>query len=138
MIDRKKSPCEQLRFYRNYRGISREELAAQLSIPAGSITNFEKGFCEIQYEDAVQLSSLLKIDIELLLDEYTKFAAPGCGHRIREIRLRHGYSQSKFAELLGVNRSTVSIWEIEYHGIRPSRENYKKIINLDNSPSEVS
>lgn len=27
MIDRKKSPCEQLRFYRNYRGISREELA---------------------------------------------------------------------------------------------------------------
>jgi transcriptional regulator with XRE-family HTH domain len=50
MIDRKKFPCEQLRFYRNYRGISREELAVQLSIPAGSITNFEKGFCEIQYD----------------------------------------------------------------------------------------
>lgn len=134
-IERSKAPREQLLFYRNYRGITREDLAEQLSVPADVITNFEKGFCEIQYEDAVRLAEILKIDPELLLDDYTKFAAPGCGQRIKEIRTSHGYSQSKFAEIIGVARCTVSIWEIEYHGTRPNREHYKKIISLDNLSS---
>lgn len=54
------------------------------------------------------------------------FVAPGFGGRIKEIRAPLGISQQKYADLLGVGRCVVSVWEIEQH--RPSRKNYLKIM----------
>lgn len=68
----------------------------------------------------------LKIDIELLLDEYTRFTAPGFGAKIKAYRNSLGVSQTEFAKRLGVNRGTVAIWEIEYH--RPSRAICEQLI----------
>lgn len=70
-------------------------------------------------------SEALDINGDLLLDNYTKFLMPGYGVRIKEKRSALSVSQGKFAELTGVNLSTVSIWEMVYH--RPSRENYIKM-----------
>lgn len=120
-------PYQQLEYYRSSKGLSKAQLGEMIGVPATEIVNYEKQFQEIYYEQALKLSEALGIDVDLLLDDYTRFLMPGYGARIKEIRSSLGISQGKFAELMGVNRSTVSIWEIEYH--RPSRENYIKIIS---------
>ena len=120
-------PYKQLEYYRSSKGLSKAQLGEMIGVPAAEIINYEKQFQEIYYEQALMLSEALDINVDLLLDDYTKFLMPGYGARIKEIRSALGVSQGKFAELIGVNRSTVSIWEIEYH--RPSRENYIKMLS---------
>lgn len=120
-------PYKQLEYYRSSRGLSKAQLGKMIGVPTAEIINYEKQFQEIYYEQAIKLSEALDIDIELLLDDYTKFLTPGYGARIKKMRASIGVSQEKFAKLMGVNRSTVSIWEIEYH--RPSRENYIKMLS---------
>lgn len=88
--------------------------------------NYEKQFNPIYYDMAEKLAGVLNIDADLLLDDYTRFTRPGFGKMIKEIRVILGVSQAKFSELMGVTRSTVSIWEIELH--RPSRKCYEKLM----------
>ena len=70
----------------------------------------------------------LNIDVDLLLDDYTRFTSPGFGDKIKSIRQQMGLSQSRFATELGVTRTTVSVWEIEYH--RPSRAVCQRLIPM--------
>lgn len=90
--------------------------------------NYEKQFQEIYDDQAQKLAQALDMDRGLLLDDYTRFVSPGYGQRIKNIRNELGLSQNRFSQLLGVNRSTVSIWEIELH--RPSRQNYQNILEI--------
>lgn len=119
-------PHEQLTYYRQVRGFSKEELGALIGVPMGEIVNYEKRSQEIYYEQAEKLAEALNIDVELLLDDHTRFVSPGFGQRIKEIRASLGFTQQKYAELLGVGRCLISIWEIELY--RPSRKNYLKIL----------
>jgi len=59
--------------------------------------------------------------------EYTRFCLPGFGKKIRAIRAAYGVSQKDFAPIVGVDRSTVSIWEAEINEHHPSREAYNII-----------
>ena len=127
-IDPKAPPWEQLRHYRELRGLSHRDLGALVGKAGMEIQNFETQFSTLYYEDAEKLASTLKIDTTLLLDDYTRFTATGYGERIRTIRKTLGMPQSKFAECLGVNRATISIWEVEYKNHRPSREQYRKLM----------
>ena len=99
-----------------------------IGVSAGEIVNYEKQFQEIYDEQAQKLAEVLGMDSALLLDDYTRFVSPGYGQRIKAIRGELGLSQKRFSEMLGVNRSTVSIWEIELH--RPSRQNYDSIMAI--------
>ena len=92
------------------------------------IQNFETQFSTLYYEDAEKIATALKIDIDVLLDDYTRFTAPGYGERIRTIRKALCMSQKRFAEHIGVDRATISIWEIEYNHHRPSRDAYRKLL----------
>lgn len=121
-------PNEQLRYYRELRSLSLGELGSMVGKPAGEIKNFEKKFNPICYEDAEVLSKALDIDINLLLDDYARFTMKGYGCKIKEIREDLKMTQEQFAKLLGTVRSTVSIWEIEYH--RPSKRAYEKLIDI--------
>lgn len=116
------SPGCLLSYYREIRDMSREELSAATGIAVGEILNYECRKQELYYEQAKRLADALNIDVSLLLDEYTRFTGPGYGKRIKEIRAKSGLSQSGFAQLMGLRRGNVSIWEIECH--RPSRKNY--------------
>lgn len=95
---------------------------------AGEIVNCEKQFQEIYDDQAQKLANALGIDSSLLLDDYTRLVAPGYGQRIKALRSELGLSQKKFSEMLEVNRSTVSILEIELH--RPSRQNCQSMIAI--------
>ena len=127
-VDKSAPPHEQLTYYRKLRGLSKDELAGMIGVSAGEIVNYEKQFQEIYDDQAQKLEDVLGIESSLLLDDYTKFVAPGYGQRIKALRSELGLSQKKFSEMLGVNRSTVSIWEIELH--RPSRQNYQIMIAI--------
>lgn len=80
-----------------------------IGVSAGEIVNYEKQFQEIYDDQAQKLAQALDMDSDLLLDDYTKFVSLGYGQRIKALRNEMGLSQKKFSELLGVNRSTVSI-----------------------------
>jgi len=123
-----KSPASRLCYYRELRDMSRSRLSELSGVPAGEIQNYEAGKQEIYYPVAEQFSMALGVDISILLDEYTRFTAPGFGKRIKKIRESTGLSQKAFAERLGINRGTVAIWEIELH--RPSRQNYAIIKSI--------
>lgn len=101
-----------------------------IGVSTGEIVNYEKQFQEIYDDQAQKLAEVLGMDSNLLLDDYTKFVTPGYGQRIKTLRSKLGLSQKKFSEMLGVNRSTVFIWEIELH--RPSRQNYQNMIAIKN------
>lgn len=127
-VDEAAPPHEQLAYYRRLRGLSKDELAGMIGVSAGEIVNYEKQFQEIYDDQAQKLAQALDMDRGLLLDDYTRFVSPGYGQRIKNIRNELGLSQNRFSQLLGVNRSTVSIWEIELH--RPSRQNYQNILAI--------
>ena len=117
-----------LQHYREIKGISRSDLGKMTGIKVGVIQNYESKRSELYYENARLFADVLNIDVDLLLDDYTRFTSPGFGDKIKSIRHQMGLSQSRFATVLGVTRSTVSIWEIEYH--RPSRAACQRLIPM--------
>jgi transcriptional regulator with XRE-family HTH domain len=123
-------PGDILRFYREQQGISQEELGKVVGITNWGIVNIEKGFNPIYYKDAVAFGKTLGIDPDVLLNEYTRFCKPGYGKRIKTIRNLYGVSQYDFAEMLGADRSTVSVWEAEVEEHHPNPENYLRLTEL--------
>lgn len=121
------SPGAILQYYREKNGISRSELADILGITEYGVVNLEKGFNPIHYKNALLIGKVLDIDPEELLDEYTRFCMPGYGKKIKAIRAAYGVSQKDFALIVGVDRSTVSIWEAEINEHHPGREAYNII-----------
>ena len=117
-----------LQHYREIKRISRSDLGKMTGIKVGVIQNYESKRSELYYENARLFADVLNIDVDLLLDDYTRFTSPGFGDKIKSIRHQMGLSQSRFATVLGVTRSTVSIWEIEYH--RPSRAACQRLIPM--------
>ena len=97
-------------------------------VTVGVIKNYESKRSELYYENAQVFADALNIDVDLLLDDYTRFTSPGFGDKIKSIRHQMGLSQSMFAAELGVTRTTVSVWEIEYH--RPSRAVCQRLIPM--------
>lgn len=110
--------------------MSREELGEKTCFSAGAIQNFESGFNPIYYENAVKFAEILDIDTEELMTEYTRFCRKGYGKRIARIRNAYEVPQWKFGEMVGVDRTTTSIWEAEVTDIHPSEEAYEKLKQL--------
>ena len=122
------SPGEKLRYYRQIKQISQEEISRILGCKnIWYITNLEKGFNPIYYEDAVKLAGVLDIDPDDLLTEYTRFCRPGYGERIKRIRYEYRMSQAEFANLVETRRDNLSIWESEHQNIHPE---YGRFLHL--------
>lgn len=124
------SPREKLRYYREKSGISSYEFGKLCGLSEYGVTNYEKGFNEIYYEQAQVFADALNIEINELLDEYTLFCKAGYGSKIKALRESYGLTQTKFAEILGVTRHSISLWEIEYKNHHPSRMVYNKIKSI--------
>lgn len=110
--------------------MSKEELGESLGKPQGYVGNLEAGLTPLHYEDAIVLAKVLNIEYEELLNEHTRFCSPGYGARIRKIRMVYELSQSQFAELIGVNRTAVSIWEAEINRIHPNYDSFLRLKKL--------
>lgn len=127
------TPGGKLKYYRIVKGLSQEELGEKVGRTKWGIVNYEKGFNNIHYEDAVKLSEILDIGVDELIDEYTAFCSPGYGERIAKIRHLCGLTQEEFAKQIGATRNAVGRWEIEFNKNRPGREFYQKIKEIAES-----
>ena len=56
------SPREQLRYYREYRGLLRRELGDMTGMSETTILNYELGYMPIAYDKAKRLAKALEID----------------------------------------------------------------------------
>ncbi len=122
------SPGVKLRYYRELKQISHEELSKALGHEnIWYVVNLEKGFNPIFYEDAVKLAEILNIDPDDLLTEYTRFCKPGYGQRIKRIRHEYQMSQEEFADLVETRRANLAVWESEHKSIHPE---YGRFLHL--------
>ncbi len=116
-----------MRYYRELRNLSQEELGNKIGYSRFGILNLEKGFNPIYYEEALRLGSVLHVQPEVFLDEYTMFCKPGYGLRIKKIREAYKQSQKDFSSKLGVSRCNLAVWECEFNNRHPKIEVYKRL-----------
>ncbi len=112
------------------RGWSRDELGERVGLTFGGIQNFESGFNDILYQDAILFGQVFDVKPETFMDEYCKFGKPGYGARIARIRYEYEMTQYEFADLLGVERANLAVWECEFENRLPRRSTFNKIKKL--------
>ena len=113
--------------------LSPEEFGKIVGISKFGIVDYESGFIDIYYEQAVQFAKALGTEPNTFMDEYTLFCMPGYGKRIRKIRDMYGVSQQTFSDMIGCERSNEAIWEAEFRSIHPQRSMYQAIKALAES-----
>ena len=118
------SPREQLRYYREYRGLLRRELGDMTGMSETTILNYELGYMPIAYDKAKRLAKALEIDEKLLLDDYCRFLDYPFQLRCKELRSELGLTQFEIADKAGIARGTYGTWECA--AVRPGREPFQK------------
>ena len=118
------SPREQLRYYREYRGLLRRELGDMTGMSETTILNYELGYMPIAYDKAKRLAKALEIDEKLLFDDYCRFLDYPFQLRCKELRLELGLTQFEIADKAGIARGTYGTWECA--AVRPGREPFQK------------
>ena len=124
------SPGEKLRYYRLLHNMSQEELGKRVGFTKGGIADFEWGFVDFYYEHAVMFAGVFGLNLEVFIDDYTRFCMPGYGQRIKKIRAMYGMTQQEFAAMLGCDRANESVWESEIASRHPRRDMYLKLRKL--------
>ncbi len=124
------TPGEKLQYYRISKGWTREQFGEKIGLTFFGVCNYEGGFNDILYDDAVQIGKIFDMDPEEFLDEYTRFGKPGYGARIARIRHAYEMTQYEFADLLGVERANLAVWESEFRNIHPKKETYELLKTL--------
>lgn len=117
---------EKLKYWRCKRGYLQREVADAVGVTRAMYMSYEKknGFCPA--EKLVKIADFFDIDFEELAEDfhYFQLAYNQC-ERVQKAREKLGLSKTKFAELVGVDRSTVYKWE-KIEG-KMSRRDYFKI-----------
>ncbi|MDO4301093.1 MAG: recombinase family protein [Clostridia bacterium] len=124
--DKGKETWEKLKYWRCKRGYLQREVAEAVGITRAMYMSYEKknGFCPA--ENLVKIAEFLGVDFKELAEDYHYFQlADNQCERIQKARKKLGLTKTKFAELMGVNRSTVYKWE-KLEG-KISRIDYMKI-----------
>ena len=101
------SPREQLRYYREYRGLLRRELGDMTGMSETTILNYELGYMSIAYDKAKRLAKALEIDEKLLFDDYCRFLDYPFQLRCKELRLELGLTQVEIADKAGIARDKI-------------------------------
>lgn len=117
---------EKLKYWRCKRGYLQREVADTVGITRAMYMAYEKknGFCPA--ENLVKIAEFLDVDFKELAEDYHYFQlADNQREKVKMARENLGLSKTKFADLVGVNRSTVYKWE-KYEG-KMSRRDYLKV-----------
>lgn len=117
---------EKLKYWRCKRGYLQREVADAVGITRAMYMAYEKknGFCPA--ENLVKIAEFLDVDFKELAEDYHYFQlADNQREKVKTARENLGLSKTKFAELVGVDRSTVYKWE-KYEG-KMSRRDYLKV-----------
>ena len=118
-------PSDNLRYYRQRNNLTTRQLAEQIGVVPATIVMYENGKHPIPYDVAIQLADVLKIEVFLLYDEFSRFLAVPYTEALKSVRMALGLSQKAFAEQIEVIPSYY--YKLEEGNRRPSRKVYQKI-----------
>ena len=68
-------PSDNLRYYRQRNNLTTRQLAEQIGVVPATIVMYENGKHPIPYDVAIKLADVLKIEVSLLYDEFSRFLA---------------------------------------------------------------
>lgn len=68
-------PSDNLRYYRRRDNLTTRQLAEQIGVVPATIVMYENGKHLIPYDVAIKLADVLKIEVSLLYDEFSRFLA---------------------------------------------------------------
>ena len=118
-------PSDNLKYYRQRKQMTTRQLAEKLDIVPATVLMYESGKHPIPYDVAIKLADVLKIEVSLLYDEFSRFLAAPYTEVLKSVRTALGLSQKAFAEQMGLVPSYY--YKLEEGCRRPSRKVYQKI-----------
>lgn len=119
-----------IKYYRIKNGYTIEELAKMVNVSRYTIMaieNKKKYYC---IKTLRRIFRVLEIEDEVMpkMDAYMSFLYMGGQATVKDIRKRLGMTRSKFAEELGVSRSSVRDWESGKKEL--SRKSWEKLMEF--------
>jgi len=111
-IDMSLTPGERLRTLRQAAGLSIRKLARCSGISTDTIINAEYGRKYLRLPSAVKLAKVFGISPGVLMLSNTPSGRGELSYKVLSSRLLLGLKQNEFAELLGVNPSSIRDWEL--------------------------
>ena len=119
---------DRLRWCRHHLGLMQKEVADLVGITRANYIDLETAAVDYYPKEAVdKLAELFEVPPEDLLDDYNRFLYDGQGRGIGEYRLRMGLSQTGLAQELGIDPSSIQVWEAEKKRVsKASWEKYFK------------
>ncbi len=120
---------EKLRFMRESRGLSIEDLAEISELPASMLEKFESGQATPDLEDLKKLSEALNVTLRYFLDQTDR--PDSLGYRLRKLRQKQGLTVAALAEKAGVSPGLLS--QIENGQTTPLLDTLEKIARVLNT-----
>ena len=126
-MNKQSSSESKIKFYRRLKNITQVELAKQLGVTRDVIMNIENGARNgknLFYDRDIinQIIDILDMRDKFgKSDTYIRFLAEDGNKQLKEFRIKNNLSVKTFANMMGVDRSTIRRWE-----------NYVNTISIDN------
>ena len=111
-IDMSLAPGERLRTLRQAVGLSIRELVRRSGVSMTTIINAEHGRKNLRLPSAVKLARTLGVSPGIFMILNTPSGRGKLADKVLTARLLLGLKQNEFAELLGVNSSSIRDWEL--------------------------
>ena len=118
-------PSDNLKYYRQRKQMTTRQLAEKLDIVPSTVAMYENGKHPIPYDVAIKLAYVLKIEVSLIYDEFSRFLAAPYTEVLKSVRTALGLSQKAFAEQMGLVPSYY--YKLEEGSRRPSRKVYQQM-----------
>ena len=125
-IPTEQTPAAMLRYYRQRKGLTTRQLAENVGIVPATLLMYEREQFPIPYQTTVAFADILKIDRNLLFDDFARFMDYPYSDKLREVRKTYGLDQATFAEKAGISLSIYSKWETTVR--QPSQKMYEQLV----------
>lgn len=123
----KPTPAAVFRYYRQLKGLTTRQLAESVGVVPVTLLMYEHEKFPIPYRTAVVFADILKIDKNLLFDEFARFVDYPYSNRLRKVRRVYELNQTDFAEKANIYYSIYAKWETAAR--QSSRKMYEKIVD---------
>lgn len=116
-----------LKELRQKNNLTLEKLGQKVNIPKNTLSRYESGKREPKIETWKKLADYFNVSTSYLMG----LNSNSFGNRIKELRIKHGLSQTELADKTGVSKQAISFYE---NGKRhPKIETWQKIANALNT-----
>ena len=124
LLDCFEKTSQKIRYFRHKTVCTQKDVAKYLGMDRTNYGHYEEAACEYcPLAILEKLATLYNIPVTDLMDDYHLFLYNGQGNRALQYRKNLHLTQQKMADKLGVNQTTVRLWEKEFHRMtRPTYE----------------